>query len=239
MSAPISMADGAIFLSALSFGFLSGFHCMGMCGPLAVQAGHSIKGSFSYQWGRLLSYQIFGFGLYFLADTVFNISGKWAQNYLLYALVLLYFTVGILTIFNKKNVVGLHKVFSKLYQGSFRKVGQSHPFCLGFISALLPCGLLHVFLLGVIPLSHPFKVFVYILCFWLATTPFLVAVAWSFKMLKSRARLRSPVLIGIFYMLMGGYLVAVRYHGWDGGKPCHGEEGNFSFIPSKRNIDSF
>ena len=226
MSAPISVADMAIFLSALSFGFLSGFHCMGMCGPLAIQAGRSVKDGFSYQWGRLLSYQIFGFGLYFLADAVFNISGKGVQNYLLFALVLLYFYIGVVTIVKRKSIVSFHNVFNKLYQVSFRRIGRGYPFFLGFISALLPCGLLHVFLLGVIPLSHPLKVFVYILCFWLATTPFLVTAAWSFKVLKSRIAFRSPVLIGILYMLMGGYLVSIRYHGGGADGSCHGEEAS-------------
>ena len=57
----------AIALSALGLGFFSGFHCVGMCGPIALSMGLSKKQAtnfylqnLTYQLGRILTYAFLG-----------------------------------------------------------------------------------------------------------------------------------------------------------------------------------
>ena len=56
-----------IFLAALGLGFASGFHCIGMCGPIALSLGLSKKQqvnfilqNITYQLGRIFTYTILG-----------------------------------------------------------------------------------------------------------------------------------------------------------------------------------
>ena len=60
------------FLAALSLGFLGSFHCIGMCGPIAMalplgreSKTKQIAGALVYNTGRMATYGIFGllFGL--------------------------------------------------------------------------------------------------------------------------------------------------------------------------------
>ena len=57
----------ALILSALGLGFASGFHCIGMCGPIALSKGLTKKQStnfylqnLTYQFGRITTYSILG-----------------------------------------------------------------------------------------------------------------------------------------------------------------------------------
>ena len=56
-----------MFLSAIIFGLLGSFHCIGMCGPIAfmlpVDRNKPVKKFFqilSYHFGRLLTYSLIG-----------------------------------------------------------------------------------------------------------------------------------------------------------------------------------
>ena len=54
-------------ISALSLGFLGSFHCLGMCGPIALSlpivdgdAKHFYFGRLMYQLGRIIMYMLLG-----------------------------------------------------------------------------------------------------------------------------------------------------------------------------------
>ena len=62
----------ALYLSALTLGFLGSFHCAGMCGPIALMLPKSsgnkaqvLAGRFIYNSGRVFTYIVIGlfFGL--------------------------------------------------------------------------------------------------------------------------------------------------------------------------------
>ena len=57
----------ALVLSAIALGFASGFHCVGMCGPIALSMGFSRKQAANYylqnatyQFGRIFTYALLG-----------------------------------------------------------------------------------------------------------------------------------------------------------------------------------
>jgi uncharacterized protein len=216
LSALINNSALTIIISAFSFGLLSSLHCISMCGPLVSQTSNSAKGHFLYQCGRLISYLILGFILFFLASNLFNSISKTIQEFSLYFLILLYFYVGIKIWFKKSDSFVFSSFFSKKYKKYFQRILKSKnkstvPFLMGLISALLPCGLLHTFLLGVIPIKSPLIVFFYISSFWLATSPVLIGVNFSLRKLKGKININSPKLVGLFYIIMGGYLIYIRY----------------------------
>ena len=57
----------ALIFSALALGFASGFHCIGMCGPIALSLGLTKKQAanyylqnLTYQFGRIVTYSLLG-----------------------------------------------------------------------------------------------------------------------------------------------------------------------------------
>ncbi len=57
----------ALVISALALGFASGFHCIGMCGPIALSLGltksqaiNYYLQNLTYQFGRIVSYSFLG-----------------------------------------------------------------------------------------------------------------------------------------------------------------------------------
>ena len=59
-----------LIISAIGLGFASGFHCIGMCGPIAISMGltKNQKTNFylqnlTYQFGRIFTYSLLGAAL--------------------------------------------------------------------------------------------------------------------------------------------------------------------------------
>jgi uncharacterized protein len=222
----LTSTDLPILLSAISFGFLSSLHCGSMCGPLVCQSSDSPQGHIFYQIGRFLSYQALGFILYNLSSSIFSTISKSLQEYSLYLLIFIYLYMGLKILLNKSGNLVSFPYFSTLYKVFIKKIFKQKnknkiPFLLGTISALLPCGLLHAFLLGVIPLRSPFVVFLYISCFWLSTTPILLGINLSLRRVKKNFIFNSPKVLGCLYLILGGYLIYVRHIGILESKSCH------------------
>jgi sulfite exporter TauE/SafE len=208
--------DPAILVSALIFGAASSLHCFAMCGPLAFQAKDNPKRQISYQLGRLISYLLIGFLIHNIANSIFTELTQSLQSYALYLLMGIYLLIGLQMIFRKKNTLPTDSTFAKFYNSSFKLINrwQQKPFfslSLGLISGLLPCGLLHTFLLGVIPLEKNLMVGLYILSFWIATTPALTISAYSFGYLKNRFKGQLSTLQGTTFLGISLYVLYIKH----------------------------
>ena len=76
----------SLVISAVGLGLASGFHCIGMCGPIALSLGITRKQSVNfylqniiYQLGRVVSYAFLG-GIFGLLGEGFSLIGF--QRYL-------------------------------------------------------------------------------------------------------------------------------------------------------------
>lgn len=212
----LSNINPAILVSALVFGAVSSLHCFAMCGPLAFQAKDQPLRQLSYQLGRFLSYQIMGFLIFFLANSVFSEIKQSLQEYTLMVLVGIYLAIGLQIVLRKKNSLPSDHFFSKLYNKSFKKLNQlreksSFSFGLGLISGLIPCGLLHTFLLGVIPLQSMTMVFLFIACFWMATAPALTLSVFSLSYLKKRFAGSLTTLQGLSFIALSLYTLYLKH----------------------------
>ena len=120
----------AILLAGLSLGVLGSFHCIGMCGPIALalpvhQYSNMKKylGIVLYNLGRALTYSLLGFLFGFLGQTIFLGSFQQSLSIALGILILFFilFTYTGLNSFFKLNFVdsyigSLKNHLSKLFQ---------------------------------------------------------------------------------------------------------------------------
>lgn len=206
--------------TALFFGLISSFHCIGMCGPIAMMLPVDHKNPskkalqiLTYHLGRLTAYGSLGL--------LFGILGR--GFYLAGFQQTISITVGILMILI---VVIPEKIFAKynfsrpIYQliskvktalgSQFKRKSADALFTIGFLNGLLPCGLVYAALFGAIAMQNVTLSISYMLLYGLGTIPMMSAVVYvsNFLSFPIRNKLQKvipivSVIIGTLFILRG------------------------------------
>ena len=209
-----------LFAAALILGFLGSFHCIGMCGPIALtlpvqhlRGLQKLSGIFVYNAGRVFTYSILGlvFGLIGMSFQLFG----W-QQFLSVALGSLLLAIFVATLF-KKRLLQNHFIrerwntfiirwLTPLYQR--RSFGNL--FLIGFLNGLLPCGLVYMAVAGALATASILSGSLFMAFFGLATLPAMVAMSFAggFITLPVRNRIKKTVpyilcFMGILLILRG------------------------------------
>lgn len=203
--------------TAFLLGFLGSFHCLGMCGPIALAVSAKdrspfLKNKIIYNLGRTLTYALLG-GLIGLVGFSFSLAGiqQWI-SILMGALILLmaFFYKQSERWITQSGLFGsLHQLKSSL--GSHLKRGGSQAFFVsGFLNGLLPCGMVYIALIASLALQSPMQGALYMLFFGVGTIPMLIGVMLTGKImsisLRNRLTKAMPyvaMFIGILFIVRG------------------------------------
>ncbi|WP_298763286.1 sulfite exporter TauE/SafE family protein [uncultured Polaribacter sp.] len=208
-----------MFLSALIFGLLGSFHCVGMCGPIAfmlpIDRKNKQKGFLqilSYHLGRLLTYSLIGLLFGFLGKSFFLFGFQ--QQVSIIAGVLMIAFILFPRIFKKINFASkitllIGKLKSTLGK-ELKKKGNDTFFTIGFLNGFLPCGLVYMAIFGALATTNAFSGSLYMFLFGLGTIPLMTAVVYLGNFTKGAFRKKIqktiPVLvvcIGVLFILRG------------------------------------
>jgi len=203
-------------IAAIVIGFLGGFHCIGMCGPIAmalpVHNKSIVEKTMSilvYNFGRIATYGLFGI-LFGAIGKSFALFGfQQALSIILGSLILVFV---IFSYFKKIE----SRIFSKLYflinrvkqklTQLFHKRNTSAFFSIGLLNGLLPCGLVYIALAGAMATGDIVKGILFMVFFGLGTLPFMFAVTYysNFISIKLRNQMRRavPIFVGVMAVLM-------------------------------------
>lgn len=196
-----------VILSGLSIGILGSFHCIGMCGPLALTLPvQQLNGSrktiaiLLYNIGRALSYAIMGaiFGLLGSSFALFNLQ-QWlsilAGSFILIVLLLSQFGGAKFPIINRYT----NAVKSKLtaYLVADKKL---HSYLsIGILNGFLPCGLVYMAIAASIATGSVFESSLLMLSFGLGTLPIMALTMAFGKFISTNVRVlmskASPYII--------------------------------------------
>ena len=206
--------------TALIFGLAGGFHCVGMCGPIAFiipinRASNSslIFQTFLYHFGRILSYTIIGFIFGSIGKGLY-LAGFQQRLSILMGIIMIAVTLVPVTIFNKYNFskplyklinIVKHKLGLYLKQKSNRAI-----FSVGFFNGFLPCGLVYIALIGAISTGNSLKGALYMAFFGLGTVPLMTSaiLLGNFVSISIRKKIQKVIpvfviIIGILFILRG------------------------------------
>ncbi|RIJ41679.1 sulfite exporter TauE/SafE family protein [Pontibacter oryzae] len=180
------------------FGLLGSFHCIGMCGPIAValplggsKGWHFYAGRLLYNGGRLVTYALLGalagaFGaslqLAGLQQVVSVVSG---------ALILILLVLPSALKGKTGNALGTDKLMAGLRQLLGKFFGQKNLralFMVGLLNGLLPCGFVYIALAGAISAPGISGAMLYMLLFGFGTFPLMFAVSLSGKFITLKLR---------------------------------------------------
>ncbi len=193
-------------------GFLGSFHCVGMCGPIALALPFGEQSNFKLALGRLLynigrsiTYAIFGaiFGLFGKGIEVVGLQ-KWASIILGVSILLYYVTPNKFK--GKLSLSKPYQLMSNIVKKGFSKLTKngspSSLFIFGLINGLLPCGFVYVALAGAITTGGAIPGAIYMFLFGLGTTPIMFATSLVGKFLSMKLKQQMNKLIPVFAIIL-------------------------------------
>lgn len=205
-----------VFISGLILGGISSFHCVGMCGPLALSlplAGYSptrkVYGMLLYNFGRVVTYSLFGLLFGFLGRQIFIAGFQQWFSITMGAIILLGF---ILTISKKR--ISSFKPANQFYikvqslvAGFLRYNSFSGFFLTGIANGLLPCGMVYLAITGAMAASNPWYGMEFMAAYGLGTMPALLMLSLAGMIISVQSRNFIRRLTPYAFLLMGLLLI--------------------------------
>lgn len=199
--------------SAVIFGLLGSFHCVGMCGPIAfmlpvdrTNSTRKVFQIFTYHFGRILAYSLIGL--------VFGLVGKslyifgWQQQLSIAIGILMIFVVLTPTrVFNRYNFSKpIFKLISKVKSAmgqAFKKKTADTFLTIGFLNGFLPCGLVYMAIFASLAMESALKGSLYMALFGMGTIPLMTSAIYLGKFLNATIKQRIQKAIPLFVVIIG------------------------------------
>lgn len=199
--------------SAVIFGLLGSFHCVGMCGPIAfmlpVDRTNSTKKVFqifTYHFGRILAYSLIG--LFFgLVGKSLYIFGLQQQLSIAIGVLMIIVVLTPTRIFNKYNFSKpIFKLISKVKSAlgqAFKKKTADTFLTIGFLNGFLPCGLVYMAVFASLAMEGALKGSLYMALFGIGTIPLMTSAIYLGKFLNATIKQRIQKAIPVFVVIIG------------------------------------
>jgi sulfite exporter TauE/SafE len=205
------MGIDQIISMAFVMGLIGSFHCLGMCGPIAMALpmGHRnnssrLLGGVIYNLGRVFTYSFLGLVLGLAGDLLISPKIQNIVSITFGALIVIYLllpskTKTALKISpNQALLVRLRKQIAKfLYIQN-----NSSLFGIGMLNGLLPCGMIYLALTSSFLAGSAVKGSLFMFSFGMGTFPTMLAAVFfgSFVNQHIRSKLRKLVPVFLFFM---------------------------------------
>lgn len=206
--------------TAFAIGALGSFHCIGMCGPIALALpihkntnNRRLIGSLLYNTGRISTYALIG-ALFGLLGQSFVMAG-FQQSVSVGLGILVILSVALPAAFihklspNHLISKGISQVKMRM-QKLFAKRSYSSTFLIGSLNGLLPCGLVYLGIAGATAMGNPAEGAAYMLLFGLGTWPVMLLIGffgqWISLGIRNKIRAAMPIMIvamGVIFILRG------------------------------------
>lgn len=209
---------GTFILTGLILGLTSNFHCIGMCGPIAmavpVNRSSNLKilsGTLQYNGGRIITYTILGAIVGSIGLTI-NTMGvlQWLSIIAGIGLILYAWRKYFSNLFSGKlPTFGIQSFLNK----ELGKVIKSNsPFklvLLGGLNGLLPCGMVFAALLNAILTGEILGSALAMAAFGIGTLPAMMAVTFMANKINSNVRQKMNKAVP-YLLTIVGILVVLR-----------------------------
>lgn len=208
-----------MLVTALVFGLLGSFHCVGMCGPIAfllpIDYSNTFKKTgqiFLYHFGRLTAYSLIGL-LFGLVGRGLNLFGMQQQLSITIGLLMIAVVLIPTKTFNKYNFSKpIFKVISRVKSALGKELKKKTPdtfLTIGFLNGFLPCGLVYMAVFGALASESALQGSLYMVLFGVGTIPLMTAAIYLGNFLSGKVRQKIRKAIPVFVVLMG-FLFVLR-----------------------------
>ncbi|MBX3044595.1 MAG: sulfite exporter TauE/SafE family protein [Candidatus Kapabacteria bacterium] len=213
--------------AGFALGILGSFHCLGMCGPIAIAIPHRsttkagvAAESLVYNFGRVATYTAMGILLGFVGAPL-RLAGF--QEYVSIATG---FLMLLFLIIPRKYYQGVNdmRFFGKIvgrlkskFQEFFKAKSILSLFTLGLLNGLLPCGLVYIALAGSFAADGVLTAGLYMAAFGVGTVPMMALLYFSKNLLtiSLRNKLTKAIPYGVaivaVLMILRGLSLGIPY----------------------------
>lgn len=206
--------------SALLFGLISSFHCIGMCGPIALMLpvdrsneAKKVTQIITYHIGKLTAYGLLGL-IFGLLGRSFYLAGMQQQLSIIVGVLMILVALIPEKVFAKYNFSKpLYRIITKVKSSlgqQFKNKSYKSLFTIGLLNGFLPCGMVYVALFGAIAMQRVSLSVLYMILFGIGTIPMLTIVVYvsnlmsfSFRGIMQKAIPLVAVLIGMLFIIRG------------------------------------
>jgi sulfite exporter TauE/SafE len=209
-----------MLFTAFIFGLISSFHCIGMCGPIAMMLpvdrtnqAKKVTQIITYHLGRLFAYATIGFVFGMLGKGFLLAGMQQKMSVFIGIAMILIILIPEKVVANYNFSKPIFKVISniKTALGSqFKNKSYKSLFTIGLLNGFLPCGMVYVALFGAIAMQSPVLGILYMVLFGLGTVPMMSSIVYinSFLTIPIRNKIQKAipyvaVFLGVVFILRG------------------------------------
>lgn len=206
--------------TAFIFGLISSFHCIGMCGPIAmmlpVDHQNPVRKAFqisTYHLGRLSAYAIIGLIFGALGKGFFLAGMQQHLSIAIGILMIVFIVVPERKLAQYNFSKPIYNVISKVKSAlgkQFKNKSYQSLFTIGLLNGFLPCGMVYVALFGAIAMQSLGYGMAYMILFGIGTLPLMSLVMYINSFIKPNFRNKIQtvipyvaVFIGCLFILRG------------------------------------
>ncbi|HMP89245.1 MAG TPA: sulfite exporter TauE/SafE family protein [Kiritimatiellia bacterium] len=207
-----------LFGAALMLGLVTGLHCVGMCGPLALAlpaAGEKraayIVGRVMYNLGRAVTYTVMGLIVGMVGQSI-SLGGIQRQVSIAAGVFLLSILFLLQTgqLNRLLEITGIMRIFArlqKLWAKHFHRRSAIGLFLLGLINGLLPCGPVYVALAAAAATGNVLLASAFMFVFGIGTFPMMLAVSLAGKLVQLPLRRKMQKLASVSAAIVAVLLI--------------------------------
>lgn len=200
-------------LTSFFVGLFGSFHCIGMCGPIAIALPvpnssnlSFVTGRLLYNLGRVVTYSFLG-AVFGLLGSRLVISGFQQSVSIALGVAIV---IAVLIPPKYKSKFTQHKIIQKItlplksgISGLFKRGTFSAMFLIGVLNGFLPCGLVYVALAGAIASGDAISGFAVMILFGLGTVPMMFAATIFGKFINLNIRRKVSKAVPVFALVLG------------------------------------
>ena len=200
-------------------GFLGSFHCVGMCGPIALALpgsgkeagiGKLVLGRLLYNIGRVTTYALLGL---FMGMVGYGMAYAGWQQLLSVVLGVLIILAAVMSmpglgkVKKKLGIEGFYAGIKKAINHLFRRNGQVVLLGIGLLNGVLPCGFVYLGLAGAVTTGSMAAGAQYMVLFGLGTIPAMMAMSLAPRLITLPMRRKINKALPILTVIFGLYLI--------------------------------
>jgi len=198
--------------SAFLIGLFGSFHCIGMCGPIALALPiqnkstiNLISGRLLYNVGRAITYAVIGL-LFGLIGQSLSLAG-FQQSVSIIAGILILLMVLLPSKFSQKLYLlkpayGFTNFLKRKFGVLLKQKSIASTFFIGLLNGILPCGLVYIAVAGAIATGGYLDGAAYMFVFGIGTLPIMLAVSLAGNFISINVRRRINNMIPAFMIIL-------------------------------------